>query len=87
MELLADEVYFPHIIKLMSLQNDLGGSAAQAAIAVSHDYYLRIESTLGGSKFLCGELSFADIGFFMAQLFGERMGAPMLSSTPQLLGW
>ena len=87
LELLADEVYFTHIIKLMSLQTDLAGSAAKTAIAAAQDFYLRMESTLDGSQFLCGEFSFADIGFFMAQLFGERMGAPMSSSTPQLLEW
>jgi glutathione S-transferase len=31
--------------------------------------------------------SFADIAFYMAQLFGERKGAPMTSETPRLLAW
>ena len=87
LELLADEVYFTHIIKLMSLQTDWAGNAAKTAIAAAQAFYLRMESTLRGRQFLCGEFSFADIGFFMAQLFGERMGAPMSSSTPQLLEW
>jgi glutathione S-transferase len=32
-------------------------------------------------------LSFADIAFYMAQLFGDRMGEPMTDATPRLLNW
>ncbi len=87
LELMADEVYFPHIIRLMGLQNELGGSEAQAAISAAEDYYQRMENTIGDDQFLCGDFSFADIAFFMAQLFGERMGAPMTQSTVRLLSW
>jgi glutathione S-transferase len=34
-----------------------------------------------------GDFSFADIAFYMAQLFGERMGAPLDGLTPKLLAW
>ena len=31
--------------------------------------------------------SYADIAFYMAQLFGERMGAPMTDAHPNLQKW
>ena len=34
-----------------------------------------------------GPYSFADIAFYMAQLFGARMGAGMTDATPGLLAW
>ena len=46
-----------------------------------------MERTLGTREFLAGTYSFADIAFYMAQLFGERKGAPMTSETPRLLAW
>ncbi len=84
----CDEVYFPHIIKLMGLEDDLQGEAAQAAIAAANDFYGRMESQLQHRPFLAGDtLSFADIAFYMAALFGERKGAPLQATTPQLLAW
>ncbi|WP_048439776.1 glutathione S-transferase family protein [Caenimonas sp. SL110] len=84
----SDEVYFPHIIRLMGLEDDLQGEAAQAAIAAASDFYGRIESQLQHRAFLAGDaLSFADIAFYMAALFGERKGAPINATTPRLLAW
>jgi glutathione S-transferase len=42
---------------------------------------------LAGKEYLAGAYSFADIAFYMAQLFGARKGAPMTLETPQLLDW
>ncbi len=86
-ELMADEVYFPHVVKLMGLQNDLQGEAALTAIDACQSYYVQMESQLGNGAFLVDQLSYADIAFFMAQLFGERMGAPITENTPNLLAW
>ena len=83
----SDEVYFPHIIRLMGLQDDLGGVAASAAAEAAGRYYLELEETLADHEFLAGSYSFADIAFYMAQLFGERMGAPMSNATPRLRQW
>ena len=38
-------------------------------------------------EFLGGTYSFADIAFYMAQLFGARMGADLTRETPRLLQW
>ena len=83
----SDEVYFPHIIRLMGLQDDLQGAAAITAIAAATRYYLEMETLLAQSEWLAGDYSFADIAFYMAALFGERQGAPLTAATPRLLDW
>jgi glutathione S-transferase len=83
----SDEVYFPHIIRLMGLQESLGEPAAIAAAETASRYYLEMEEALADHEFLAGSFSFADIAFYMAQLFGERMSAPMTNATPRLREW
>lgn len=83
----ADEVYFPPVIRLMSLQEQLQAPPAVAACEACASYYRRMEAQLAGRDWLAGTYSFADIAFYMAQLFGARMGAPMGSGTPRLLAW
>jgi glutathione S-transferase len=83
----SDEVYFPHIIRLMSLQAQLQEEAARAAIAGARQYYLDMEAQLAGREWLAGSYGFADIAFYMATLFGERLGAPLTSDMPRLLAW
>jgi glutathione S-transferase len=87
LELQADEVYFPHIIRLMGLQSALGSSAAVAAKDAASEYYARMENQLTNRAYLGGPYSYADIAFFMAQFFGDRMGAPISSSSRNLLAW
>jgi glutathione S-transferase len=83
----SDEVYFPHIIKLMQLWKTPLDPAAELARAAAAAYYRTMESVLDDREFLGGAYSFADIAFYMAQLFGARMGADMTSETPKLLQW
>ena len=83
----SDEVYFPHVICLMNLEETPDETAAKAACDAAAQYYRDMERTLGTREFLAGTYSFADIAFYMAQLFGERKGAPMTSETPRLLAW
>jgi len=83
----SDEVYFPHVVRLMGLQDQLGGEPAQAAITAARRYYERMEAQLEGREFLAGPFTFADIAFYMAALFGERQGAPLTGDTPRLLDW
>lgn len=83
----SDEVYFPPIIRLMGLQAQPQDPVALAGREASARYYRLMDSLLADRDYLAGPYSFADIAFFMAQLFGERMGAVMDSSTPRLLAW
>jgi len=77
----SDEVYFPHIVRLMS------DSRAHGAHEAAARFYDEMEHTLGDREWLVDSYSYADIALYMAQLFGERMGAPMTDSHPRLQAW
>ncbi len=83
----SDEVYFPHIIKLMQLWKTPLDPAAELAREGAAAYYLTMERVLDDREFVGGAYSFADIAFYMAQLFGARWGADMTKETPRLLQW
>jgi glutathione S-transferase len=83
----SDEVYFPPIIRLMSLQETPSDPAAVMAGEAAVRFYVEMEEVLAESDYLAGPYSYADIAFYMAQLFGARMGAPMTDATPKLLRW
>jgi glutathione S-transferase len=83
----SDEVYFPHIIKLMQLWKTPLDPAAELARAGAAACYRTMERVLDDREFLGGAYSFANIAFYMAQLFGARWGADMTSETPKLLQW
>ncbi len=77
----SDEVYFPQVVRLM------GDSRAPGAHDATARFYDEMERTLEGREWLAGGYSYADIAFYMAQLFGERMGAPMGEAHPRLQAW
>jgi len=83
----SDEVYFPHIIRLFGLQQDLRGATALAEIDAANRFYVDMDRRLASNEWLAGSYSFADIAFFMAALFGERQGAVLGAATPHLLAW
>jgi len=83
----SDEVYFAHIIRLMGLQGTPEDLAAVVARDGAAKFYEEIEHTLGEQEWLAGSYSYADIAFYMAQLFGARMGAPMTDAHPKLHAW
>jgi glutathione S-transferase len=83
----SDEIYFPYVVELMFLEDNIQGPEANAARAKAAEYYQRMEVQLGNKDYLAGEFSYADIAFFMAQLFGERKSAIMTGDTPALLRW
>lgn len=87
LEMQSDEVYFPHIVKLMNMQDGLSSEPAVAALDAAERYYQGMENQLGAQDYLAGAYSYADIAFFMAQVFGERMSAVMTEATPRLLAW
>src|ERR1044072_974518 len=69
----SDEVYFPPIIRLMGLQATPDDTAAVEARAAAVQGYDALERTMDGGQWLAGSSSYADIAFYMAQIFGERM--------------
>lgn len=83
----SDEIYFPHIVRLMSLQNKMDDPLALSSVAAAHDFYETLEPLLASADYVAGDFSFADIALYMAMLFGARMGADLNGSTPRLLAW
>ena len=80
----SDEVYFPPIVRLMGLQDRPDDPAAIEARTVAARFYDEMEGMLRDRTWLAGDYSYADIAFYMAALFGERMGAPLTDAHPQL---
>ena len=83
----SDEVYFPPIVRLMGLQATPDDPAAVEARAAALAFYDGMETTIAGTEWLAGSYSYADIAFYMAQIFGARMGAPMTDAHPKLQAW
>jgi glutathione S-transferase len=83
----SDEVYFPPIIRLMGLQATPDDPAAVEARAAALAFYDGMEKAMGDKEWLAGSYSYADIAFYMAQIFGDRMGAPMTDAHPKLQAW
>jgi glutathione S-transferase len=83
----SDEVYFPLVVRLMGLQGGSDDPAAVEAQAAATSFYDEMENGLGASEWLARSYSYADIAFYMAQLFGERWGAPMTGAHPRLQAW
>ena len=76
MELQSDEVFFPHVIRLMALVQDPQGEAAQAEKLAISAYYDQIEERLASADFVGGDTySYADIAFIMAHYFAVFLGA------------
>ena len=87
LELKADEIIFMNIARLFGLEERPDDPIAVAARERAHEHYAEMEARLQGRDYLAGPFTFADIGFFMAQFYGERKGALMSEATPRLLDW
>ena len=67
----------------MSLQERPDDPVAVASREASARFYRQMEGKLRGADYLAGPYPFADIAFYMAQLFGARMGAGMTQDTAE----
>jgi glutathione S-transferase len=83
----SDEVYFPPIVRLMGLQATPDDPVAVEARAAALGFYDGMEKDMGDKEWLAGSYSYADIAFYMAQIFGDRMGAPMTDAHRKLQAW
>lgn len=88
LELKSDEVFFPHVIRLMGLPGAGTHPEAGPARAAIESYYGDMDRLLADRDHLAGDYSYADIAFFMAQFFAARMAVPMSSASwPHLAAW
>lgn len=87
LELKSDDIVFMNIARLFGLEEMPDDPQAVAARAAAQGHYAEMEARLQTRDYLAGPFSYADIGFFMAQFYGERKGAVLTSETPRLLDW
>ena len=90
LELASDEVFFPHVIRLMVMRATPDPVERPEWIQAREGieaYYSKIESLLVDREWLAGEYSYADIAFYMAQFFAARHTVPMSRDMPRLRGW
>ncbi len=87
MELQSDEVFFPHVIRLMGLRGARKLPAWSEAREGIERFYEAMETRLAVQAYLAGPYSYADIAFWMAQYFAARMGVPMGAALPHLNAW
>jgi glutathione S-transferase len=86
----SDEVFFPHVIKLMGLRatpDPVDSPDWIRARAGIEAHYARMETLLADRPWLAGPYSYADIAFYMAQFFAARHTVPMGAMHVNLLGW
>jgi glutathione S-transferase len=90
LELGSDEVFFPHVIKLMGLRANPDPVDSPAWIQAREGieaYYARMEKQLEHRSYLADQLTYGDIAFYMAQFFAARHTVPMAAGQSNLLAW
>jgi len=86
----SDEVFFPHIIRLMGLRGNPDPVAApewKKARAGAETYYLGMDQLLRDREYIADQFSYADIAFYMAQFFAARHTVPIGAEHSNLLAW
>lgn len=86
----SDEVFFPHVIKLMGLRakpDPVDSPEWIKARAGIEACYATLDASLGGRTWLAGSFGYADIAFYMAQFFAARHTVPMSPQHANLLAW
>jgi glutathione S-transferase len=90
LELMSDEVFFPHVIRLMGMRANPDPVDKPEWIQAREGiqaYYSKMEGLSGVGGWLAGEYSYADVAFYMAQFFAARHTVPMGQDFPKLLDW
>lgn len=87
----ADEVFFPHVIRLMGMRanpDPVDAPEWVQACAGIRAHYERLERDLEQRHYLAGdEYGYGDIAFYMAQFFAARHTVPMTEAHPRLRQW
>jgi glutathione S-transferase len=92
-EAAADEILFPQVWELIrevfykpdgAGRDETTVGNARAAIAA---HYEALERKLGEQAYLCGDVSVADIGYFMTITFATSLGAGLGEKHPGLQAW
>ena len=86
----SDEVFFPHVIRLMGMRAKPDPVESPAWIEARtgiENYYLKMDELLAGRDYLAEGFTCADIAFYMAQFFAARHTVPMNPAHANLLAW
>ncbi|MBS0388771.1 MAG: glutathione S-transferase family protein [Proteobacteria bacterium] len=87
----SDEVFFPHVIRLMGMRanpDPVDAPEWRQACAGIESYYARMEQALGTHRHIAGdEYTFADIAFYLAQFFAARHTVPIGGAHVNLRAW
>jgi glutathione S-transferase len=90
LELCSDEVFFPHVIRLMGLRGNpdpVDAPEWKRARAEIERHYSWMNQLLRDREYLADQFSYADIAFYMAQFFAARHTVPMTAEHSNLLEW
>lgn len=90
LELASDEVFFPHVIRLMGMRAKPDPVDRPEWIQAREGieaYYRKMDGLVAEREWLAGEYSYADIAFYMAQFFAARHTVPMSPLNRHLLAW
>jgi glutathione S-transferase len=89
-ELESDEVFFPHVIRLMGLRGNpdpVDAPEWKQAREGIETHYVRMEELLREREYIVDHFSYADIAFYMAQFFAARHTVPMTAEHSSLAAW
>jgi glutathione S-transferase len=87
LELMSDEVLFPHVSQLMSRARSGEAAPLGAESKAILAYYGQMENVLTGQDYLVGDFSYADIALYMAHYFAQFLGAPIPSEHKRFIDW
>jgi glutathione S-transferase len=85
----ADEVWFPHVWKLIESGVYRGGSedAVVAAKGALVELFREFDPALGARDYYCGEFSAADVGTFVFVSTAASLGAPVPERLSRIAAW
>ena len=90
LELYSDEVFFPHVIRLMGLRanpDPVDAPEWKKARAGIETHYIWMNQLLRDREYMVDRFSYADIAFYMAQFFAARHTVPMAPEHSHLVAW
>ena len=90
LELCSDEVFFPHVIRLMGLRGNpdpVDAPEWKKARAEIETHYIWMNQLLRDREYIADQFSYADIAFYMAQFFAARHTVPMTAEHSNLVAW
>ena len=90
LELYSDEVFFPHVVRLMGLRGNpdpVDAPEWKKARAELETHYIWMNQLLRDREYLADQFSYADIAFYMAQFFAARHTVPITAEHSNLAAW